>query len=614
MEVFKIEWDIGSIYNFEGEDLKPNRTSKKIYKGRFLKNAPAGLKPDVPYCIKVINVAVADCNAPQCREYHELVDFKGEHLRPILARNRAAQICAEQLRKTATCQNSENCVIVEPLLHPLDKLFTNCSKQPIAHRLDAILQFALGCEELTGPENVLGPYYIVAHRDLKKCNILMEYRNGKYHYYIIDFASIRLNKEDPIAPVPDAIPVGTLHGPMSADNTVPEDLAGTYFKVSGNTDVYALGMMLAELFLTIENYTSNNPHVRWATVHGWDPTSAASTNSSLKAAFIEALELYEPNAVWNNTWIEQDLAEHGYKLRWENMADQRILNKIRKLFFDSTHIDPKKRVNLPKFIEQLKKIIDLEKRSTSRVPVSLFLFDQTDFNRNRTSYRQAARDAMAQEKKVRGQSAAVLCVAFRKSLPTDNSWMDAVQGLSNGPLSDAVQLASAIDECSTRNGQGQNTVLYALHLCTQKLLDLIDQPNSPYTFTGQIHLFSPNVPTLQSIAPIELNNGDLIDLMSYTSMMNKAFEGTPIRVFLYSSGAPDIYSGDAKWYTYFQLSAPKDPEGPVYSDHPIPGPVPESSPFTPSKGDTGGSSDFYDGTFDYYILLDDGRKLYIGMK
>ncbi len=610
-----IQWDIGRIFRFEITSMNPAH-SKKVCQGKFIGTAPDGLTPGVPYCIKIIDANVQDLSLPQCREYFELVDFRGEHLRPILARNPAAQSCAEQLRRNGTCHNATNCIIVEPVLQPSDPLFQDCSKKPIAMRLDALLQIATGCEELTNPENILGPYYIVAHRDLKAGNIMVAYLNNKPHYYLIDFASVRLNKEDPIllSYFPEDIPDNTFRGPISPHNTAPEDLEGSPFKISGKTDIYALGMLMAELFLTITDSPSNNPNARWVTLHGWNRTDPRRTLDNLNAGFTEALELYEPSATWDNTWIEQDLASHNRKLQWENIADPLVLTAIRKLFFDSTRIDPEKRVNLPEFIERLKAIIELERRSTSRIPLSIYLFDQTHFNQHRQSYRYAARGALESEKKVRGPSSAGLCVAFRRSLPTDRSMMDAVQLLGNAPLSNSNQLEAALQYCDTRNGLGENTALYALNFAVQTLLRLTSSEDSPYIFTGKIHLFSPEIPTLDSIAPIQKKDGQTVDLLGFADMMSTSFEGIPMKVFLYSSGAPQICSKDIMWYTHIPLNPPEEPAYATFrsaGSNPAPT-VPVQNPL-PRKSSAEQSS-FYDGTFDYYIEGEDGSIIYVGMK
>ena len=608
-----IQWDIGRNFRFEVTSTKAAH-SKRIYHGKFIGTAPDGLKPGVPYCIKIIDVNVQGLDFPQCREYFELVDFRGEHLRPILARNPAAKSCAEQLRRAGTCRNATNCIIVEPLLQPSDPVFQDCSNKSIEMRLDALLQVALGCEELTNPENVLGPYFIVAHRDLKTGNIMVDYQYDKPRYYLIDFASVRLNKDDPIS-LPyclDDIPAKTFGAPMSPHNTAPEDLEGSPFKVSGKTDIYALGMLMAELFLTITNSMSNNPSACWVTGCGWYPNDAKRTLDNLNTGFADALELYEPSATWDNTWIEQALAAQNRKLQWENMADLRVLKAIRQLFFDSTRIDPKNRINLPEFIERLKAILALERRSTSRIPLSIYLFDQTNVNQHRQSYRHAARSALESEKKVRGESSASLCVAFRRSLPTDRSMLDAVQLLGNAPLSSISQLETVLQYCDTRNGLGQNTALYALNHAVQNLLRLTASEDSPYTFTGKIHLFSPDIPTLDSIAPIQKKNGQTVDLMGFADMMSASFEGVPMRVFLYSSCAPQICSNDVKWYTHIPLNPPEEPAYTAVRSSESGSAAAVQDPF-PNKSSSENSS-FYDGTFDYYIEGEDGAIIYIGMK
>ena len=326
---------------------------------------------------------------------------------------------------------------------------------------------------------------------------------------------------------------------------------------------------------------------------------------------MNALGMYEVTATWDNTWIEQDLASHSVFLQWEDMNDQNVIMAIRKLFFDATRIDPKKRINLPEFIERMKLIIDLEAHDASKIPISIYLFDQTDFNRNRRNYVQAAQKVLDCEKQLNGQASSALCVAFRKALPTDRTHQDALMLLDNAPVSNSRRFAAALQQCDTRNGMGSNYVLHALNFAVQKLLDLQSVTNSPYVFSGRIHLFTPENPVLEKISPLIFNNQPT-HLMDYLGFMNLEFKSTVHRFFVYSPELPDVFCKDGQWYAHFQLDPPGEPDRGDFHHTAARSPYSNMPPQFTSEDKQLAS--FYDSTFDYYIELEDGSKGYIGMK
>ena len=114
-------------------------------------------------------------------------------------------------------------------------------------------QVICGIEQLMS-DKTLNSHKIVAHRDLKFENIMQEdLADGSKRFRIIDFPTVKLSAKN------DGHMVDYTHlGFFSYSNTAPEDVVEDY-EVSEKTDVFALGMMLAELFGIWEYTLSRNP-------------------------------------------------------------------------------------------------------------------------------------------------------------------------------------------------------------------------------------------------------------------------------------------------------------------------------------------------------------------
>lgn len=592
--IITLNWTDEITYRLEGEVVK-SWGYKTVYTGYFVETAPAGLTPGVPYYVKTINIPQdnADLHLPQNREFYDLVDFKGVHIRKILARNPNAEACATELRKTGSCKQRSMCISVEPAYGSTKSLFHHCQSKSVAQRLDIALQYALGCQELTRECNKLGPYRIRAIRDGKADNGVMEQLENGIRILLIDFASILLDKTAPAAPpAPDMMILPDTHSSvMSPVNTVPESNPDSSFVVSGKTDVYALGMLLASLFIHRDG-EYQAPSTVWAHVYGWKSSESFNLDK-LWTGFENCARKYEPTSTWRQTWIEADLETKGCKMEWERLADEKVLTAIRKLFFHSTRINPKDRINLATFINTIQQIIQMENNSPAKIPVSVYLFDQQEFGRYRSDYQRVSGHVMEREKQFRGSSAQALCLAFRNMLPTDKNPGDAVTVLSNAPVD---RMANLLESCPERNGTGSSPLVHAVMRSAVELIHLLNQPGSRYAFTGHIHLFAPSIPALGTMVSFRPADGPAMGLNDLTDYLQKAFPDAVLRISAYTAVPPDPFSEDHPWYNHIPLGTSVSQTPP--SNHTEPQ----------------GHSDFYDGPNDYFIELDNGMVGYVGMK
>lgn len=597
-----IQWTEGKTYQFSGI-LRKSKPYKAVYCGEFVHAAPAGLQCGVPYCVKRIHILHAD--KPQGRDYYDLVDFRGDHLREILAWNPAAEQCRREIKESGKCNNHGECWIVEPLYKSSREFFTNSGDYPVSVRLDLLMQYALGCMELG--KNQLGGIRVLAHRDLKADNGMLDDRFGKIRIRLIDFASIRLDKVHlhTRQQVETAANLDNTYDPgaMSSSNTAPEYLSEEFGPVQDKTDVYALGMLLGNLFLRDEDGRYVNPSFRWVRQNGWSEDGRYVDENKLLTGFQRCMHVDVQESRWHSTWIEQDL--HG-KLRWENIADKSIRDGLRKLFFHATRIQVKDRMGLKQFITELDKLIQLDAKSVAKAPVSMYLIDLTDFDRFRDSYSKMARYVFAQEKQVYGASTQALWVAYRNALPSDKSTEDAVKVMNTGNLAtSAADLSSILASCNTRNGTGSNMLTQAAFYGFKALRQLTNNPQSRYAFTGRLHLFMPRIPEFSQMLPIGLPSGP-IGLMELCSNMNNLFEETTIRINAYTEFAPDPFSEDGEWYNYNPLrgKGSVDPERRKHEQTAPPPPetVPENP--KPRKPRTRNN--------EYFLIGDNGEFFYLG--
>lgn len=615
MQELTIRWSESKDYKFEyQEDKARGMRQKRIYMGKFIGEAPEGLDTENQYCVKIISAI--DSKSPQDREFYDLIDFRGDHLRQICAQNPTAERVANNIRVWGESRKPDGwlkCVSVEPCYIPIEELFAKNCPFSLYEKIDLIYQCALALKELTAPENRLGEWRIICHRDLKWGNVLLRISTGpegkrSYRVCLIDFASIRLEGAPELAVNATSHHLGTdstYKAPMSPSNTAPENLHGTDDEVNTWTDIYALGMMLGHLFLKEEGKPVS-PSNRWGELHGWSKRNHYQTScdeAMLAAAFEQCKRDYEKDAAWNNTWIEQSLAKPDSRtgsapvvLQWDPEVPDNILKQIRILFFQSTRIDPKERPNLANFLASVRSLMKLIAREPTRErPVSVYLFDRTKFKENSQAYLRAAAEAFETEREEAScrdmPEPCALCVSYRHG--TGHEWKvrDYANTEPGWLCRQPGELQKVISMIDTYNGDREkNTAIYGLQTAMQQLRALGDR----FAFSGNVHIFTTEPPKLSAMERIQ-RGGKEYDMRTLYSRITRGNGG--IRVYTTAGSARCADAED--WYSCVMLP------GHI---------VPQGEPRSQQHREQSGRNWFYTGQNAWYILLEDGTKAYVGMK
>ncbi len=351
----------GKTYYFTVQDkLNESGRGKDIYVGKFCRDEgtaftnetlPVGLQFDTLYCLKeaTVHLPIDGQSYPQHRQFWDFFPFEGDNLRQILALNDDARRMSGLIMDGTLNPFGQGekqgfkCAVVEPLYAPFD-----IEKFPTyKEKIDCLLQIIAGLNQLA-KNDTLKKYKIVAHRDLKFKNVMVEYgKGGTYRLRIIDFPSVKLyNKEG------DEGVSHTFLGFFSTENTAPEDVISDY-RITSKTDVFALGTMLAEIFgvWNIEGEPEKNPlSLLYKVVGNIDFSDARECGR-----FYEAMKKRYP---YGNAdvpgWLEQVLAAHDKSASWD--AITMTCPDIRRLFRTATAIEPSHRMTLRRFEEELKQI------------------------------------------------------------------------------------------------------------------------------------------------------------------------------------------------------------------------------------------------------------------
>ena len=534
-----IQWTDTEQYRFQY--IACEKRQKTIFWGWFTDCAPEGLACNQLYCVKRIHVG-DEKKYPQYREYFDLMDFPGDNLREILARNPNACAVAEHLQKTGEPLPKSNCYVVEPAYESTDKLFINCHQYSVADRVDLILQYAKGCQQLY--RHKIGNKEIDAHRDEKASNGVLDTRDGKRRIRLIDFASIHLAQEKHLVCSEGSTikrSDHTLGVGMSPNNTTPEVLKGSAYQVSSKTDVYALGMMLAGLFFT-SNQDYTPPSHLWVYQNGWESNETCDYRKLLKA-FKYCEKNYEPNAAWNRTWVEQALEAHGIPFQWEILPSRSVLQEIRQLFFEATRICPDDRLSMDEFIIRLQKLL-------KPTPVSVYLIDQNDLETNRAIYIQSACSAFRQELEAAQRRDVMppvaLCVAHCRRPSSDIGTQSTLRLLSEHPVQTEAELSRLIAECPASTSCGSDMTVYALW----KACVFMEQHNQNYVLSGLVHLFAPEVPAIEQMQPVQ----NQYNIYRFCQLMRSHLQVDRLFIRAYTLRESNAYEEDAPWFSRIPLS------------------------------------------------------------
>lgn len=601
----------GKTYPFRYEKQISGEV-KNVYFGSFVRRAPAGLKTGVGYCLKqILAINPAGTGHAADRECYDLLDYEGDHLRQILARNDAAERVNEQLSREGRLNRSvSDCMVVEPWYSSTEHLFKNAGLMSVLDRLKITRQYAYGAQELH--KKLIGCWKVLAHRDLKACNGVMEdLGGGRFRIRLVDFATIWLYHDVRQKDFRDQDGVmvrvshrkGTRKLPVSPENTAPESVMSEY-TISEKVDVYALGFLMASLFVRCNNAYVNLNEL-WCEGEGWNEGTLEEVRAKMERALRECRRKYESDNDIGPAWVERALKDRKVDFHWEDMENSDVLGEIRRLFYDSTRIDPEKRIGLNTFIDRLNQIIAcLEKPENKepRYPVAIYLFSQEQALRYKERYMEAALRLFRQDRTHsarRGQPLArALCVCYSGRVRSDDRMHNCVKLMTSLPCETEQELTAALRTLSERNSADKDCVLFGLYRAYQFLCN-----TDRFSLTGKVYLFCPELPGPDEVEPF-VYEGDPYDLEDLCEHTLEEISPEPLekRAFVDRSAPGRKIDFDENLLgSAGEAQTPEENE--MEEDIPFRGGKPEDEA-SPASG-------FYTGEDAPFIWTKSGEKLYV---
>ena len=537
----------GISYTFYA-DSRLGIYNKKIYFGRFEDRAPVGLVVGREYCLKEVRAKNPRWTSHAAdRECYDLLDYKGAHLRQILLRDDAAEEVKAWLEGGWIWNWTDEilCKVIEPRYESAEDLFQDAALLTVRERLDVVRQYALGAKELQ--DTRVAGLQVKAHRDLKVANGVKEIReDGEIRIRLVDFASILLREDAEETMFATTHGSGTAKLPMSRESTAPELLVGPRELVSEKVDVYALGFLLASLFVR-RNGEYVNPINIWSEQLGWRDLDLDELKNKLREEFARSKEAYESDFRAKTSWVEQALAQKGVTLSWEDVANDVLQGKIRELFVKATRLDPGKRPSLNAFISRLEKLIgeiDADAYGALRCPTAVYLFHREDAANYREIYQKAAVEQFRKDADEFAQmgfsSYRALCISYSGREYAQEDMEGCVDLLKYPyPCATEEELASAVGTLTTKNSRDKNCLLFGLFGAYR----FFCENRKTFYFPdgmGKIYLFSPTLPAKKDIEPF-LYQGEELDLTAFCELTFENFcrSGVEIKAFVERSAAGD---------------------------------------------------------------------------
>lgn len=559
----------GTYYDFSKEEQLNSieHSTKRVLKGQFTKTAPPGLKLNTTYILKVIMAKdpLKEVQNFVNRDCYDLLDFKGDHLRKLLCYDDNATMIRESLQRGASWTDSIQCMTIEEYGMPLSKVLENCGSMSVSERLSYVLQYAFGLQELMSEDNMIHGSRITCARDTKSPNgVVFKTANGEDILRLIDFASIRLerdlnsrnsirdnenNKREELASL-------TYRNPASMLNTCPEHVTKG-MEYSEKTDIYALGMMLAGMFMYQEEknrpkkYT--NPMLYWLNMHTlWPKKEPGETEAereeraqrkieNLREKFEECKVL--DNATGQRTWIENDIRKKcGDVLKWEN-SDH--IHEIRSLFHKATRLDPKNRLSLSAFITALTTLINKYSEKKSAIPnentlVDLYIFQQSNFDFHRDYYMVAAKTVFEQrnaEMKAQNILAPLhaMCISYNNNCNGDPSFCIRPGTPLIAKNEDEVEVI--VSNMPSASVSPRKDILP--HVLSHTFENYLPE-DSRLVPTGKIFLFAESVPPMKNMMSVDGHSMD--EVMESRIAPRTGNDPELIAYYILSGSDDDIYT------------------------------------------------------------------------
>lgn len=551
----------GKKYNFSVKyELSQEGRGKEIYIGEFLRaegseyaneTVPEGLNFNTLYCLKKATVLlpVRKESYPQERQFWDFFPFEGENLRKTLALNDSAKAMVESIANGTLNPFGEgdrifySPAVIEPVYAPVNiDEFSTCSE-----KIDCMLQIISGLKQLMS-NKALNDYNIVAHRDMKFKNVMVEYKDdGTRQIHIIDFPSVKLTSKERTE-----TEMRTCLGFFSVENTAPEDVRPG-FSVSTKTDVFALGTMLAEIFKIWDYDETKNPLSLLFKV-------ANSIDLSDAKQCCDFFMKMDKNFPFENTdkpgWLEKALAAHDKNAAWDKI--DLICPDIRRLFRAATAINPANRITLNRLEEELKRIqrnlkpLDMEEDEEMeqiKEKTTYFLVDTTQKN----SYCDAYILDMQKVLESIGNNTKVVILPYASShiaepLHADNTVLE----MKYSEQDEIGKYLKSLPE-TYRGKMG----LSNLKKCLHNLLVYLQNNSNRTSFNGEIHIFAPDAPSEENLHRFSLFERDVT-----ANITEKYFSGEELwqnfslesdKIYVHTFDDDGAASRD-RWYSLVPLS------------------------------------------------------------
>ncbi len=483
---------------FVEEKISSRSTGTYVYSGRFREEAPGNLLPGTRYCLKQYDVTESMLHerTPQNREYMDLISYEGEHLRRILLKDDNTRL----LLSGSKTNQPLTCMIIEPLYQTIEPAVLT-----FGDKLEILLQTIAGLEELNTGKNG----YIVAHRDLKLGNLMLERKGTSFCVKIIDFASSKAAEESPDSD-------GTDLNAMSFSNTPPEYILE--MKPSAKADVFALGMLLAELFglFRDENGETMNPMCCWF---------AKIPRGAIRKTYEALWEKYADDTAVPS-WLERELAG---KL---TLSGEEFPEELVRVFRRCIACRPDGRISL---MELKKVLINLQSMLSD-----VILLDLTGLAGNRAKYLKAMKEYSVFASENTRHMVYVYHDVNRNDADTRTNWSEVCSGM--GRIGNAEDYLSEQD---VSDGLRKELPAYPKGSCsgvTASLYKMIrDREKDPQDFryfSGQIHIF----------ASADMNAGKFLTVNGRPIRYYADLLGSQFRLIVYCDGDVRNDTG-SRWYT-----------------------------------------------------------------
>ena len=323
-------------YDYMAARYKDEPYPKYVYRVRFLgtdtvtlTRTETTLEPGMHYVLKGVNLAPGSQKNrnPAFRDYNELWDFRGDHLRKLIAVDDDGWYYVT----TGNITSSDKwCMLLEEEmdcnLHTwMQQLRIESS---IHTRLDLFYQLCCGLDELRTQSESVCRRKIEAHLDIKAENALLKQTATGWRLCLSDFATVLMEGLYSFqTTLSDTI--------LSPSSTPPEVVdAGGLQSLTAAADHYALGILLIELF------SSENPIPVWLRAKNGGALDAnVERREVLKNAFLELSQLRTGNTPPSGSdWLFGPLETTDW--HW----DDDVPDAIRHLAELLVEYDPKQRL------------------------------------------------------------------------------------------------------------------------------------------------------------------------------------------------------------------------------------------------------------------------------